>query len=220
MRRQPARPFPDRGSPGSAVFAAQQCVVAVSGLSAHAGPPAGRGDGVQAATATARDSTAGGDDAGRQVGVLAIGAAKPLVEAADADQRVAAISHVGGDPACRCQPQGAAIVVGRPARPGCRHLDHRLGAHRARRVGDRQVGGQLRAPPRTGHDVVIQEAHPPGGGGAPSDVARGCRAAPTAGQHPHRKAAAHFQGGARVRPVVHHHHLRGRWPVSLGQRNS
>ena len=105
---------------------------------------------MSAAAAAGDDAVPRLDDAQGEVGVLAIRTGEPRVESADLDEDVAAVGHVGGDPAGVGQPVGATLVVGRAPIGRRGHDEGALRSRRARGTGGREVVGERARPPGVG----------------------------------------------------------------------
>jgi hypothetical protein len=152
-----------------------------------------------------------------EVGVLAEGTGKALVETAHRGQRGAAVGQIGGDPAARGQARGAALPVG--GAPILRQRD----PHAALAAGDvgRQVGEifvESPIPVGIRDDVVVEEGDPLRARGAPAEVARP-RRAPAAGAHDAGRRQPGPVGPQRApgRPVVDEDQLRRPRPRRIGQ---
>ncbi len=182
VQRQPAAALADRGAPPATVFAAHERIVAVADLGPHTAEPRCPRDRMPRAPVSPDDCVARQGDSQCQVGILAVGAREPLVEAARADQRGPPIRHVRGDPLRVGQAQRALVVVGAAPPRLRRDVDDRLASGGTCGVGPGEILGQCGEPARMRQDVVVEEAHPARRGLAPSDVAGGRRSATAAAQ--------------------------------------
>ena len=144
---------------------------------------------------------AGIDQAQGQVGVLSVGAAEPLVEAADADQRRSPHRHVRRDPRRGGELGDVALLVRRGA-PGIqRDVDptlHRGDLARCRR----EIRDERPAPSGTQQHVVVDEHDPRGAAPRPAGVARRSRARRAATGGHHLEAVAPNVQRRSARPVV------------------
>src|SRR5690606_9098894 len=189
--------------PPVAMEAPHEHVVAVAPLGGDRLPPWSGGDGVAHDTAPSRQVPAGPLGSQRQVGVFPVGAAESFVETAEELQCGPAVGDVGGDPGGIRQPGDVPFPVGGTAPSRQWHYDSSL-ARGGRRTQRFQVSDERRRPSGRWLDVVVEEGDPLGSGGSPSDVAGGCRAAPTAGRQQSHGDPAGSQGGRLAAPVVHH----------------
>src|SRR4051794_19256406 len=129
------------------------------------------------AAGAASDATAVATEPKREVGVLAEGAGKALVEATDAGQLAASVGEVCGDPAGALQSSGAALPVRGPPVGWERHVHSGVAAGSPGRFSGVEVGSQVGVPPGLRHDVVVKEGHPFGACVSPADVAGAARSA-------------------------------------------
>jgi hypothetical protein len=149
-----------------------------------------------------QDAVTSRDHPQRQVGVLAVGTWKPLVEATDGDQCVTPVGHVGGDPPRRGESLGAALVIGGTPAGRRRHLEDALRTDGARGLGGVQVVGQPGQPIGLRQNVIVEEDDPPARRSPPSDVSGGGRPATATAQQGERKPGLQHQVARRIRAVV------------------
>ena len=172
--------------PVRAVQAAHERVVGVAPLGEHA-RRRGRGPHrVEDLPRADREGPAGPADAQRQVRVLAVRPAEPLVEPVDGEEGRTAVHHVGGRPAGALEPRGGAFPVRGPTVRGKRHADPALRAG-IRRAEALQVGDEGGRPALRDDDVVVEEGDPLRRREPPSEVARRCRPPPPAAHHAQRE---------------------------------
>jgi hypothetical protein len=134
-------------------------VVGVARLLAKADPAVGRAHRVIDDAPAALDPPARAEEAQAEVGVLAVRAREPLVEAADRSERLAAERHVRRRPDGPLEPGDVALPIRRPPAGGCGNAHDTLRCGHIGRGAD-EVRVQPRAPAGRRRDVVVEERDP------------------------------------------------------------